>query len=223
MNTITDFFGITEPDDEKVKQDTTENSLEEGEINEDVSNDKDTKVSVSVDESDAVTDDDNEEVGNEEDVDEGGEEDDDDDDDGEEDDNIEDDIDDSDDEDLQKLQSYEERNVLVNYHPEVMQISEEELHTYTRVVRDDNGNIIDPFHKTIPIMTKYEKAKIIGIRAQQINSGSEPFINIDVNMIDGLTIANEELLQKKIPFIIRRPMPNGSSEYWNATDLELLE
>ena len=70
MNTITDFFGITEPDDEKVKQDTTENSLEEGEINEDVSNDKDTKVSVSVDESDAVTDDDNEEDDNEEDVDE---------------------------------------------------------------------------------------------------------------------------------------------------------
>ena len=42
-------------------------------------------------------------------------------------------------------------------------------------------------------------------------------------MIDGLSIANEELLQKKIPFIIRRPMPNGSSEYWNIVDLELLE
>ena len=104
-----------------------------------------------------------------------------------------------------------------------MQISEEELQTYSQVVRDNNGKIIDPFHKTIPIMTKYEKAKIIGIRAQQINSGSEPFIPVDVNMIDGLSIANEELLQKKIPFIIRRPMPNGSSEYWNIADLELLE
>lgn len=72
-------------------------------------------------------------------------------------------------------------------------------------------------------MTKYEKAKIIGIRAQQINSGSEPFIQIDNNMIDGLTIANEELIKKKIPFIIRRPLPNGSSEYWNINDLELLE
>ena len=124
---------------------------------------------------------------------------------------------------MQKLQGYEEKNVLVDYHPEVVQISEEELQTYSQVVRDNNGKIIDPFHKTIPIMTKYEKAKIIGIRAQQINSGSEPFIPVDVNMIDGLSIANEELLQKKIPFIIRRPMPNGSSEYWNIVDLELLE
>jgi DNA-directed RNA polymerases I, II, and III subunit RPABC2 len=200
MNVITDFFGITEPD-ENVKQDTPENSLEEGDI----------------DENAPTTDD--EEDKDDEDKEEDKEEDE------EDDEDIDDDIDDadSDGEDLQKLQGYEERNVLVNYHPEVMQISEEELQTYTRVVRDDNGTIIDPFHKTIPIMTKYEKAKIIGIRAQQINSGSEPFINVDINMIDGLSIANEELLQKKIPFIIRRPIPNGSSEYWNATDLEILE
>ena len=78
-------------------------------------------------------------------------------------------------------------------------------------------------NKTIPILTKYEKAKIIGIRAQQINSGSEPFIAVDSNMIDGLTIAHEELMKHKIPFIIRRPMPNGASEYWNINDLEILE
>ena len=112
---------------------------------------------------------------------------------------------------------------MVNYHPEVVQISEEELQTLSNVVKDKNGNIIDPFHKTVPILTKYEKAKIIGIRAQQINSGSEPFITVDSNMIDGLTIAREELLQRKIPFIIRRPLPNGASEYWNINDLELLE
>ena len=63
---------------------------------------------------------------------------------------------------------YEERNTLLNYHPEVNQISEEQLQTLSTIVKDKNGNIIDPFHKTIPIMTKYEKAKIIGIRAQQI-------------------------------------------------------
>ena len=41
-------------------------------------------------------------------------------------------------------------------------------------------------------------------------------------MIDGLTIAEEELKQKKIPFIIRRPLPNGASEYWKVKDLEML-
>ena len=131
--------------------------------------------------------------------------------------------DEDDDDDLQKLEGYTEKKILVDYHPEVVQISEEELQTLSNVVKDKNGNIIDPFHTTIPILTKYEKAKIIGIRAQQINNGAEPFITADSNMIDGLTIAYEELMKQKIPFIIRRPMPNGSSEYWNINDLEILE
>jgi DNA-directed RNA polymerases I, II, and III subunit RPABC2 len=128
-----------------------------------------------------------------------------------------------DEEDLQKLEGYTEKNILIDYHPEVVQISEEELLTLSIVVKDKNGKIVDPLHKTIPIMTRYEKAKIIGIRAQQINSGSQPFVQVDPNMIDGLTIANEELIKQKIPFIIRRPMSNGASEYWNLKDLEILE
>ena len=211
MNIVTDFFGITnsKQDDESENDQSTETSLE-------TQNPDDLKnfgeiLTKDTDEEDS-DEDDGKVSGDEDDGKVSGDEDDD-----------EDDEDDSDDEDLQKLQGYDEKNVLVDYHPEVVQISEEELQTYSQVVRDNNGKIIDPFHKTIPIMTKYEKAKIIGIRAQQINSGSEPFIPVDVNMIDGLSIANEELLQKKIPFIIRRPMPNGSSEYWNIADLELLE
>lgn len=208
MNIVTDFFGITnsKQDDESENDQSTETSLE-------TQNPDDLKnfgeiLTKDTDEEDSEEDD-GKVSGDEDDGKVSGDED--------------DDEDDSDDEDLQKLQGYDEKNVLVDYHPEVVQISEEELQTYSQVVRDNNGKIIDPFHKTIPIMTKYEKAKIIGIRAQQINSGSEPFIPVDVNMIDGLSIANEELLQKKIPFIIRRPMPNGSSEYWNIADLELLE
>jgi DNA-directed RNA polymerase I, II, and III subunit RPABC2 len=219
MNVVTDFFGITnskEDENESVNDTSVESSLEKQEsIDED---DNDTLLAKDTDEDDENNDDgedDNDALDDEE------EEGDDDSDEDDEDD--EDDDDDSDDEDLQKLQGYEEKNVLVDYHPEVVQISEEELQTYSKVVRDNNGKIVDPFHKTIPIMTKYEKAKVIGIRAQQINSGSEPFIPVDVNMIDGLSIANQELLEKKIPFIIRRPMPNGSSEYWNINDLELLE
>jgi hypothetical protein len=37
------------------------------------------------------------------------------------------------------------------------------------------------------------------------------------------TIALEEFKQKKIPFVIRRPLPNGISEYWKMQDLEILE
>ena len=35
-------------------------------------------------------------------------------------------------------------------------------------------------------------------------------------------IALKELEEKKIPVIIRRPIPNGASEYWHLKDLEIL-
>ena len=205
---VTDFFGITTPDDEENKKQEDIENLNNEENNEENNETNNNDDSVNNLEKDSVND--NSIETKEEEVESEEEE--------------EDDDDDSDVDDLQKLEwGYEERNTLLNYHPEVNQISEEQLQTLSTIVKDKNGNIIDPFHKTIPIMTKYEKAKIIGIRAQQINSGSEPFIQVDNNMIDGLTIANEELLQRKIPFIIRRPLPNGTSEYWNINDLELLE
>lgn len=214
MNTkvVTDFFGITTPDDEnKVVESTQKMSIDDGE---EKVGDKEEEQELTVDDTNNENDGE-EKVGEEEEV---IDEDDEDyyDEESEEE-------DDDDDEDLQKLEGYTEKNVLVDYHPEVVQISEEELQTLSNVVKDKNGNIIDPLHKTIPILTKYEKAKIIGIRAQQINGGAEPFIPVDSNMIDGLTIANEELMKRKIPFIIRRPMPNGASEYWNINDLEILE
>jgi hypothetical protein len=31
-----------------------------------------------------------------------------------------------------------------------------------------------------------------------------------------------EFEQKKIPMIIRRPLPNNASEYWRLQDLEIL-
>ena len=83
--------------------------------------------------------------------------------------------------------------------------------------------IIDDNHKTIPILTKYEKARILGIRANQINGGAKPFIDIDLSKhYDGYYIANEELKAKKIPFIIKRPLPSGKCEFWNVRDLEQL-
>ena len=36
-------------------------------------------------------------------------------------------------------------------------------------------------------------------------------------------IAEKELNQKKIPFIIMRPLPNGKKEYWRLQDLEIIQ
>ena len=49
-----------------------------------------------------------------------------------------------------------------------------------------------------------------------------PFVKVPENIIDGYIIAELELQQKKIPFIIKRPMPGGGFEYWHLRDLELI-
>ena len=98
----------------------------------------------------------------------------------------------------------------------------DEVNILSTVVRNENGIIIDPLHKTLPFITKYEKARILGERAKQLNSGAKPFIDVEPTVIDGYLIALKEYEQKKIPFILRRPLPNGGCEYWRMKDLEIL-
>ena len=68
----------------------------------------------------------------------------------------------------------------------------------------------------------YEKARIIGTRTEQLESGAMPYIEVDSHIINGRTIAIMEYEQKKIPFIIARPLPNKGIEYWRLEDLEFL-
>jgi len=134
-----------------------------------------------------------------------------------------DDDDDDDDDGEQYLQKFDQsvnENYIVNFHPESVLQNYDEILSMTKVVRNDDGIIIDKLHRTIPYLTKYEKARILGQRAKQINSGAYPFVKVPENVIDGYIIAEMELKQKRIPFIIRRPLPNGGSEYWKVQDLE---
>lgn len=136
-----------------------------------------------------------------------------------------DDDDESSDEDIeyfQKLKRTVHESYIDTYHPESMSHNYDEIQTLARVVRNNAGVIVDDLHRTIPIMTKYEKTRILGQRAKQLNEGSPAFIKIDSTVIDGYLIAVKELEQKKTPFIIRRPLPNGGSEYWRVQDLEIL-
>jgi len=137
----------------------------------------------------------------------------------------EDDADDEDDLDenyLQKLDADVNKSIIEEYHPELLLHNVEEVETACLVVRNEHGAIIDPMHRTLPFVTRYEKARVLGERAKQINSGARPFIPIDATMIDGHLIALQEYEQKKIPFIIRRPLPNGASEYWRLSDLDII-
>ena len=121
---------------------------------------------------------------------------------------------------LQKFNSQVNKNYITDFHPECLINNYEEIAGLTKIVRDSNGNIIDNLHRTIPFLTKYEKARILGQRAKQINTGAKAFIKVPPGVIDGYIIANVELLQKRLPFIIRRPIAGGGCEYWNLKDLE---
>jgi DNA-directed RNA polymerase I, II, and III subunit RPABC2 len=123
---------------------------------------------------------------------------------------------------LQKFDKEVNKNYIMDFHPECVLHNYDEISALTNVIRDKNNVIIDPLHKTIPFLTKYEKARILGQRAKQINSGATPFVKVPENVIDGYLIAELELAEKRIPFIIRRPLPNGGSEYWNIKDLEII-
>lgn len=123
---------------------------------------------------------------------------------------------------FKKLELEVHSDFLLNFHPEIMQINFEELNALSRIIRDNNGRIADDLHQTIPFMTKYERTRILGIRAKQLNNGASPFIPLGEEMMSGYTIAQQELKEKKIPYIIRRPLPNGASEYWKIEDLEIL-
>ena len=123
---------------------------------------------------------------------------------------------------LRKLEKDAYADILLSYHPEIKQNNYNEILAMCKIVRDAKGIITDGLHKTIPWLTKYERARVLGLRAKQLNNGADAFIEIPPGMINGNKIALEELNQKKVPFIIRRPIPNGGTEYWRLEDLELL-
>lgn len=84
------------------------------------------------------------------------------------------------------------------------------------------GDSIDPNHVTYPFITIYEKTKIIGLRANQLSKGAKPFISVPDHITDVRDIARLEVEQKRLPFIIKRPLPNGSFEFWRLADLIIL-
>jgi len=124
---------------------------------------------------------------------------------------------------FQKLENDINTDKLLTYHPELLQSNYKEINALSKIARNKKGLIIDALHKTVPFLTKYERARVLGIRIKQLNNDADPFVEVPPNTIDARFIAEEELKQGKIPFIIRRPLPNGGNEYWKLSDLEVIE
>ncbi len=108
-------------------------------------------------------------------------------------------------------------------HPEELQDTEHDMNAASIVLRNDLGDVLDARHQTYPFLTKYERAKVLGLRITQLNKGAIPLIEYQSNIIDNHLIAERELKEKQIPFIIMRPLPNGKKEYWRLQDLEIID
>jgi DNA-directed RNA polymerase I, II, and III subunit RPABC2 len=74
--------------------------------------------------------------------------------------------------------------------------------------------------QTSPFITKFEKAKILSIRAQAIEKGAIPFVPIDDPNEDPYSIAKREYDIRKIPYFIVRTLPNQEKEYWRLSDFK---
>ena len=67
---------------------------------------------------------------------------------------------------------------------------------------------------TVPRLSKYEKANIIGTRASQLQAGALPLVNLNtLSQVHPISIATAELEQHKLNFLkIKRILPSGKPE-----------
>ncbi|KMZ65003.1 DNA-directed RNA polymerase [Zostera marina] len=89
------------------------------------------------------------------------------------------------------------------------------------LIGEEDKTDIEPVQKerkTSKYMTKYERARILGTRAVQISMNAPVMVEL-AGETDPLEIAMKELRQRKIPFTIRRYLPDGSYEDWGVDEL----
>lgn len=78
-------------------------------------------------------------------------------------------------------------------------------------------------NKTKNLLSKYEKVKLVGVRAEQLQRGAIPMIPIPSDEpFDARKIAHEELHQRKLPMMVCRKLPDGTKEYWRLDDMIIL-
>ena len=117
--------------------------------------------------------------------------------------------------------SYDPLSVLHRHHPEcILDYSESVLHKLP--LKTVGSMNVDPNHKSQPFLSQYEKTRILGFRTNQLAQGSRAFVTVPDHIVNTLDIAKMELEQRRLPFIVKRPMPDGSFEYWRLSDLMIL-
>jgi DNA-directed RNA polymerase subunit K/omega len=100
-------------------------------------------------------------------------------------------------------------------HPEVQSVQREKVAETLKTER-----------ATEPYYTKYEYTCLVATRAQQIADGARPLISLDGMLTSDprfvWNVAEREVQEGVLPFIIHRRLPSGVSEYWSALELKII-
>jgi DNA-directed RNA polymerase I, II, and III subunit RPABC2 len=93
------------------------------------------------------------------------------------------------------------------------------------VSRESVAKQMEGPRQTLPYFTKYEYTALLAARAQQLAEGAPPLISLkgiatsDPRFV--WTVADREILERKLPFVLRRPLPHGKEEFWAVSELEI--
>lgn len=118
-------------------------------------------------------------------------------------------------------------NELLKFHPEaridtIETVSMDLILTNVPPSFTNPDGQIDSKHRSIPFLTQYEKTKVLGFRTNQLSLGARPYIAVPDHVSDLKEISRLELEARRLPFIIKRPMPDGTFEMWRLSDLLIL-
>ena len=108
-----------------------------------------------------------------------------------------------------------ETQILLNHHPEIWVDYVETIKK--KLVRDPSKAVSYPF------LNQFEKTKVLSFRASQLAQGNKPYIAVPDIVSDVYTIAKMELKERKLPYLIKRPLPDGDYEYWRINDLIIFD
>jgi DNA-directed RNA polymerases I, II, and III subunit RPABC2 len=79
-----------------------------------------------------------------------------------------------------------------------------------------------PPRTTSATLSKFEKAKVLGLRMEQLSRGAAPLVELpDKANLTDREIAMLELRAQKIPFVIVRSLPDGTKEKRKLSELRV--
>lgn len=133
----------------------------------------------------------------------------------------------ADDDGLEDAQKKDLGNELMKFHPEaridtIESISMDCILTNVPSNFTNADGHADAKHRSVPFLTQYEKTKILGFRTNQLSQGARPYIAVPEHVTDLREIARMELEARRLPILLKRPMPDGTFEIWRLSDLLML-